>query len=141
MSTMVQSARGAAAFTPDDSSHTLSAAGDASVWSQAEEETERWNQWLEELRRLRRLEDDWDGEGAVAPHPNLVDRAIRLVGELQWLDVPPPDRIFPSTNGTIYFEWFTPEGYWEIEVLSPKEVEGRKILRGTDHCLTYRWEG
>jgi len=138
MSTMVQPARGAAAFTPDDRSLTLSAAGDASVWSQVEEEAERWTRWIDELLRWRHLQDDWDGEGALAPSPAVVDQAILIVQTLRALDAPPPDRIFPSTNGTIYFEWFTPLGYWEIEVISPHDVQGRKILAGTNQCLTYQ---
>jgi hypothetical protein len=138
MNTMVQPARGAAAFIPEDRSLTLSAVGDASVWSHTAEETNLWNRWIDELLRLRQLQDDWDGEGALAPPPAVVDRAILIVQILRALDAPPPDRIFPSTNGTIYFEWFTPLGYWEIEVISPHDVQGRKILAGTNQCLTYQ---
>lgn len=98
----------------------------------------------DELLRLRQLEDDWDGEGALAPPPEVVDQAIQIVQILRAHDAPPdrvfppPDRVFPRSNGTIYFEWFTPLEYWEIEVLSPNNVQVRKILRGTDQCLTYQ---
>jgi len=131
-------AYGAAAFIEESRFPLSDVGGGASVWSDPEDQEQAWKRWIDELLRMRLLQEDWDGEGSIAPHPSLVDRAIRLARNLHALDVPPPDRIVPGPNGTIYFEWFTPQGYWEIEVLSPNDIQARRVLKGSDICLTYQ---
>lgn len=85
---------------------------------------------IDELLRIRMLEDDWDGEGAEAPHPNLIHAAIKLAQDLAASGFPPAERVIASVNGTIYFEWHTPLGYEEIEILSPLDAESRWVPKG-----------
>jgi hypothetical protein len=87
---------------------------------------------IDELLHIRNLEDDWDGEGTEAPHPNLVDAAIILAQNLAAGGFPPAERVIASVNGTIYFEWHTPLGYEEIEVMSPLDAEYRWVPKGSD---------
>jgi hypothetical protein len=94
--------------------------------------TREWSSVIDELLRIRTLEDDWDGEGTEAPHPALVDRAITLAQYLQAKGDTPPDRVHASVNATVYFEWHTPLGYCEIEVVSPMKVECRGVRKGSD---------
>lgn len=91
-----------------------------------------WAAVIDELLRIRTLEDDWDGDGTVAPDPALVDRAITLARSFQAKGDAPPDRVHASVNATVYFEWHTPLGYTEIEVVSPVEAERRSVRKGSN---------
>jgi hypothetical protein len=133
MTSVMQSARGASAFTQPDRSFFSRAAEGCPVYSRAEDDLgHAWTQLIDELLRIRNLEDDWDGEGTEAPHPNLVDAAILLAQGLAASGLPPAERVIASVNGTIYFEWHTPFGYEEIEVLSPLDAEYRRVPKGSD---------
>lgn len=91
-----------------------------------------WANVIDELLRIRNLEDDWDGEGTIAPNPALVDGAITLAQNLRDQGDLPPQRVHASVNATVYFEWHMPEGYREIEVLSPVQAECRFVRKGTN---------
>jgi hypothetical protein len=133
MSRAMQSARGASAFTqPDRSFLSLTAKG-GPVYSRAEDDLGRaWMELIDALLRSLMLEDDWDGEGTEAPHPSLVVAAIKLAQNLAAGGFPPAERVIASVNGTIYFEWYTPLGYEEIEVLSPLDAEYRWVPKGSN---------
>jgi hypothetical protein len=136
MSAIMQSARGASAFTQPDYSfvRSLGAAGTPfTPFSGHEEASARsWHPLIDELLRIRNLQDDWDGEGTEAPHPALVDGAITLAQYLQANRTRPADRVIAGVNGTIYFEWHTPFGYQEIEVTSPINAECRWVRKDSD---------
>jgi hypothetical protein len=72
------------------------------------------------------------------PHPALVDGAIKLAQYFQACGVAAPDRIHASVNGTVYFEWHTPLGYREVEVLSPVEAEGRWVAKGATETEVFQ---
>jgi hypothetical protein len=92
----------------------------------------QWSSTIDELLRIRTLKDDWDGEGTEAPHSALVDGAITLAQYLQSKGNIPPDRVHAGVNATVYFEWHTPLGYREIEIVSPVEAECRFVRKGYD---------
>ncbi len=133
MSIVMQSARGASAFTHADHSF-FSTAGEVRFASLGvtDAPANTWGSLIDELLRIRNLEDDWDGEGTEAPHPALVDAAITLAQSLEASGRPPADRVIASVNGTVYFEWHTPLGYQEIEVTSPLDAEFRWVPNGSD---------
>lgn len=91
-----------------------------------------WSSSIDELLRIRNLESDWDGEGSEAPHPTIVDAAISLAMWLRSRGVEPPGRVLASVNATVYFEWYSPVDYTEIEVISPDRTESRTVRRGSD---------
>jgi hypothetical protein len=99
---------------------------------------EAWASTIDGLLWIRSLENNWDGEGSEAPLPTLVDTAILLSKEYQQLLISPPDRVHASVNATIYFEWFTPGQYYEIEIVSPVEIHLRIIKTGSEQCESYR---
>lgn len=142
MNVLLQSARGASAFTRAGSYEEriwssparLAAQTSAFTWTAPYEEAraQTWHSLIDELLHIRNLEDDWDGEGTEAPHPALVDGAITLAQYLQANGIPSADRVIAGVNGTIYFEWHTPFGYQEIEVLSPMDAECRWVRKGSD---------
>jgi hypothetical protein len=94
-----------------------------------------WRQVLDELLRIRSLEDDWDGEGTEAPAAELVDGAVALAQDLAAHDWPAADRVIAGVNGTVYFEWHTPLGYQEIEVMSPTDAEYRWVRKGSQAAV------
>ena len=116
--------------TPTDWSVLLPGLFGNSVHEEAA--TQTWSRLIDELCRIRNLQDDWHGEGTEAPHPALVDGAITLARCLQTKGVPPADRVIAGVNGTTYFEWHTPLGYWEIEVTSPMNAECRWVRKGSN---------
>ena len=86
-----------------------------------------WGELIAELLTFRGLEDDWDGQGAEALPPALVDGAISLARRFEAEGHAPADRVTAGVNGTIFFSWHSPEGYREVEVVSPTEAEVRSI--------------
>jgi hypothetical protein len=93
--------------------------------------TRPWPLLINDLQALRELTDDWDGQGAEAPKPGVIDAAVRLAQDFQAVQVPPADRAIAGVNGTVYFEWEGTDGYFEIEVM-PDRAEGRAVRKGSD---------
>jgi hypothetical protein len=107
--------------------------GDTSrfVTDVGDRQTDDWGRVLEELKSFRTLEDDWDGNGAVAPPPSLVDGAITLALSLRADLYVPPDRVVAGVNGSVFFEWHSQASYQEVEVTSPIMAEWRKVHRSS----------
>jgi hypothetical protein len=134
MSTIVHQASGASAYTRYHTSTFPSF--ESCGWFGRPDDSDHfgkdWSAITDELLRIRNLQDDWDGEGAEAPQIDLVDGAIALAQMLKSKNVAPPDRVHASVNGTVYFEWYSPRGYCEIEVLSPITAELRFVRKGSN---------
>src|SRR4051812_32505232 len=82
--TITPAARGASEYTQPDRSPTWPL-DDRGLLApdRCSGQTQTWTQLIDTLRALRDLEDDWDGQGAEAPHPALVDGAITLARQFQ----------------------------------------------------------
>jgi hypothetical protein len=94
------------------------------------DETE-WQDRIAEIEAMYSLEDDWDGEGSPAPATELVAAAVWFAKDLQANNETPPDRVVPGVDGTILFEWHTPQGYREVELETPMTAENRWIEKGS----------
>jgi hypothetical protein len=125
-----QPARGASASTRSTSEKPTTFMGTTDVPGRT------WESSIDDLLRIRKLENDWDGEGSEAPNKALVDNAIALAQFLKGRDYPPPDKVIASVNGTVYFEWYTSFGYREMEVTSPLEAESRWVPKGANKAET-----
>jgi hypothetical protein len=138
MTVIVRSARGASAYTwaddcptrPLDQSGLL-----VSDWCLPP--TRTWQQLIDDLLAIRSLPDDWDGQGAEAPQPALVDGAITLAQDFKTSGEAPADRVIAGVNGTVFFEWHRPTDYLEIEVTAPDKAEGRLVRKGTDVAVVF----
>lgn len=127
MSALIQAARGASKFTSPDSYPTR-ALDQTGLTEPTFVSGPSWDDLIGQVSRMRNLEDDWDGQGAEAPHTSLIDAAIRLLQSLQRAkDCPAPNRVVAGVNGTVVLEWHTPLGYEEIEVVTPSTAEYRSI--------------
>jgi hypothetical protein len=129
MSTITRYARGAAAFTriayrlpPTHVERPL-------LSEQIDGPSRSWDEVIDELLALRGLEDDWDGQGAQAPEPALVDTALSVATDFRAERMPPAARAVAGVNGTVVLEWYSPTTYLEIEVTAPGQVEGRFVDR------------
>lgn len=81
-----------------------------------------WDAIIETVSSFIRLDDDWDGGGAVAPETALVHMAVELARQLRECSSPAPLRAVAGVNGTVSFE-FPGEPFIEIEVVSPYKAE------------------
>jgi hypothetical protein len=134
MSTVLEKARGAAAFSRQEVDLPDFSENSAARFVRRPSSRE-WDERLAQLKAFRSLDDDWDGDGSPAPGPDMADGAIFLANSLQRQGKEAPDRVVVGVNGTIYFEWHGPEGYYEIEVYSPNEAEGRWVQDGSDRVI------
>lgn len=101
----------------------------------------QWRAAVDDLLEIRRLESNWDGEGAVAPVPELVDAAIKIVK--QRMHGLPPSRIVPVNDGSISLEWEFGGGYFmSLRVETP--CEGQHMLvrpNGATEFGRVNWAG
>lgn len=126
MTTMIEKARGAATFSAEDRKTQRFMDRDTAFFTRQTFDPE-WKECIAEIKRFRSFEEDWDGEGSLPPGPELVDAAISLTQWLQRNNEIAPDRVVVSVNGTIVFEWYEPDGYYELELVSPSEFEERGV--------------
>lgn len=98
---------------------------------------QQWAECIADLRRLRSLPEDWDGEGATPPRPEVVDSVEELLLELrsdnfrnkQTQTTPPPSRIVASHNGSVVVEWQLEGGvYYEVECAEPYRAESMTVI-------------
>jgi hypothetical protein len=98
-----------------------------------------WNRAREQLLEIRRLDDDWDGLGALAPNRKVVDSAVELLNEWRKTNPDfPPDRILAGPMGEVVIEWQYP-GKWllEIEVEQPGVAE---IIEAQSGVIKKSWQ-
>lgn len=138
MMTIPRSAGGAAAYSRADTwaAGSSSAVGFA-VIDPRDDWPRQWSVLIDGLRAARQLEDDWDGQGAVAPAPALVDGAITLAQTLRVSGARPADFAIPGVNGTVVFEWHHPVEYVEVEVVEPGRYVHRAVRSGLPAAEAY----
>jgi hypothetical protein len=79
-----------------------------------------WKRCIDALLDIRLLEPDWDGQGAPAPAPELVDSAIVLAVLLRQKNVIPPTETVQSVAGSVVLNWQWPDqSSFEIDVIAP----------------------
>lgn len=132
MTAIMRSAQGASAYsqTEDYPTRPLDQRG-LLVRDHGSPPSQAWPQLIDDLLALRHLEEDWDGQGAAAPHPSLVDGAIALAQDFQAKEMVPADRVIAGVNGTLFFEWHRPTEYMEIEMTAPNQAEVRRVRKGS----------
>jgi hypothetical protein len=100
----------------------------------------RWLERENELKTIRRFKNDWDGMGAAAPNPHVIDNAIRFLRKLkQTEDAPAPDSITASPTGSVVLIWNSNDEYVEAEIAVEWIIEWmRETPSGTSHT-SIRW--
>lgn len=138
MATMVEKARGAATFSPEYREMEPFHDPGAAFFTRQTIHSE-WKACIAELKRFRFYELDWDGDGALAPGPELTDAAIAFAQSLQRDGQIAPDRVVVGGDGTIFFEWRDSAGYSELEMCSPKEAEWSFVPQGSERAIVQRF--
>lgn len=86
--------------------------------------TSRWHQSRRKLLELRRMKSNWDGLGADAPDPAVVDAAIGFLSSLKDRPAtPPPDRIVIAPDGAVILEWQSGMERVQAEICDLDQVE------------------
>lgn len=99
------------------------------VWSDeafAESQlNKQWSERMADLLRIESLRDNWDGEGAEAPLPELVDSLVELLSTFRAEQTaPPPSRVVASPIGSVVIEWQLEDNvYAELECSEPYRAE------------------
>jgi hypothetical protein len=91
---------------------------------------DKWRKVIRALEPLRRLRHNWDGLGAAAPRPGVLDTAIDLAGYLGQRDQPAPTTVAPTPAGTILFTWddaWDEIRYYELEIRTPNWLTWMQI--------------
>ena len=86
-----------------------------------------WDSIIDELLRMRELQDDWDGEGSVAPEKALVDDVTSYTYWRKKENELAPARVIATVNGTICLEWTINGLFIEYEFVEPDRVEVRPM--------------
>ena len=92
-----------------------------------------WSDSARTLIGFAILADDWDGDGAIAPKPLLILKAMSLLIELHAAnDRPPPSRIGACPMGGILFEWQWQQAgcYLEAEITPAGTIEWMEERKG-----------
>jgi len=79
-------------------------------------ESLRWDRAIQAVLALDGLEADWDGQGAVAPLPDLVREAAGLCRRLWDAGNPGPSTVVATPAGSVLFTWDNGGVYREAEV-------------------------
>ena len=139
MSSIAQSARGALAFTNAQHDNARTSNDLMSYAPRPVDQPNRdWPDVIDQLLGIRNLQDDWDGEGTAAIDSNLTDGACSLACYFRDERWAVADRVCPGVNGTIFFEWHSPEMYFEVEVEEPNRAECRRVYKdGTNRVETF----
>lgn len=92
-----------------------------------DDKADPWDRAVEALRSLAELGHDWDGMGADALSPEIVNTALNYLMVLRMKGFTAPGRICATPAGTVMFEWHEDSLYREAEVVSATEVEWMTI--------------
>jgi hypothetical protein len=65
---------------------------------------------------MSHLTDGWDGLGAPAPKPNIIEKFRRWAHFLEAIGVQCPTRVLAGLSGNVLLEWQTSGAYFEIEI-------------------------
>ncbi len=99
-------------------------AGDARRAANADDDANPWCERIQTILQMQELADDWDGFGAKAPSPELLESAVGLADLLRQRGVEPPQVVVAGVDGSVSFEWQDARGFYaEIEIVRPYFAE------------------
>lgn len=92
------------------------------------------NEWqtqaLKGLFRLKRLCENWDGEGSLPPSTLAIDSASELLVSLPFEDLPAPF-VSPTSMGGVQLEWVQNGRELEVEILPDGSMEFLTVINGS----------
>jgi hypothetical protein len=97
-----------------------------------------WTRQMIRLSELRRLQANWDGDGARAPSRELLDSVEHLLRSYRARKTQPPSRMVATADGTIAIEWQTPPTFTSLEITRP--FEGDLLIEREGYRPEFRTE-
>jgi len=84
-----------------------------------------WQDAIEIVEGFRDLADDWDGNGANPPAPEIISAATNWLKQMPLLDhrAIPPTQIVPGSLGEVLFIWQSDSQFIEADIEQPDAVE------------------
>jgi len=77
-----------------------------------------WDLIINKIQRFRYLNDNWDGEGSLAPSVEMISSLIEYLSTIRDRCLS-PSRVLADTDGGIIVEWQTEQETLELETSSP----------------------
>ena len=82
-----------------------------------------WSTQFARLADLRKLRNNWDGDGAHAPSAQLLDSLEHLLRRLHAAKLAAPSRMIATVDGTVAAEWQSHSIYASVEINQPYQEE------------------
>ena len=83
-----------------------------------------WDDISAEIQALAKLREDWDGMGASAPDPAVVDSAVEWAAAVeQSVGAVVPSSVSAGPGGEVILTWQRPGIYREVEFSRPGVAE------------------
>lgn len=89
-----------------------------------------WRALRQEFLSFGSREPGWDGFGAAAPSPQLLESALDFLSGLQIQGTTPPSCVTLTPAGSVLVEWDEPDGHTDAELFAPSEVEWMRMQKG-----------
>jgi hypothetical protein len=87
-------------------------------------ETATWlGQATEYLQSLRSLNENWDGYGAAAPDPTILQSSVGFLGFVATHSTASAPHISPARTGGVVFEWESQPHELEVEIIRDGAAE------------------
>ena len=94
-----------------------------------------WDRVFARLEEIRAYEEDWDGEGSLAPRPGVVDGAITFSKSVRKSGESAPLFANATDDGLIWLEWHFPTGSRVAEIVSAVEANVRSSPRNSKSTI------
>ena len=89
---------------------------------------EAWDAIIANVKDFSALQADWDGQGAKAPDPVLVESAILFAQLCRQGGMAAPTVVVPGLDGCVIFDWQKADVYMEVEISKPRYGEFMKVI-------------
>lgn len=91
---------------------------------------------IESLLELGRIGEDWDGDGARAPIPELIDSAIQLIRSHMLI----PARVVPINDGRIALDFYFGMTYLSARIDDPGQSRVMIVEPdGSTRFTSWKW--
>jgi hypothetical protein len=99
---------------------------------------------IEQLQAMRSLPENWDGYGAAAPEPRVIDLAQAFTGLFETLRkkanfAPSVLHVSPTRVGGVLIEWEDPVAQHEVEMAPDGSVGFLHLHKATGHIETRKF--
>ncbi len=100
---------------------------------------------IEQLKAMRHLRDNWDGYGAAAPQPEIIDLAQQFIGLLNAMLArpfsPAEFHVSPTRIGGVLIDWEDDSIEHEMELSPDGSIGFLHLNKVTGKIVTRKFSG